>query len=216
MNTRFRQVFAPLVQGLLFLAFLAGLNLMGWDKSIPCVIAATILSVTVAYQVWPSSPVTLALTMILVSVVLPLSALYVVANWGESQAPFWGIVNMVDWRRTFLPTITAVVASVSLRFWMRRRGPPAKIFMVLTNAWTKKCRENRLIGVRMLRSMLARGNAPRLRGWTWSDAATEASLFGSALRGRELVKDRLNEGVNGEGDQAEGHDEQEDRAERLS
>ncbi len=110
MNTRFRQVFAPLVQGLLFLAFLAGLNLMGWDKSIPCVIAATILSVTVAYQVWPSSPVTLALTMILVSVVLPLSSLYVVANWGESQAPFWGIVNMVDWRRTFLPTITAVAS----------------------------------------------------------------------------------------------------------
>jgi ABC-type Fe3+-siderophore transport system permease subunit len=126
MNTRIRQILAPSVLGLLFLASLVSLSLIGWDKSIACVVVATVLSVVVTYWIWPSSPITLALTMILVSVVLPVSAMYIVANYGESEAPFWLIFNMVNWRRIFLPTVSAAVTALCLRFLTRWHRLPSR------------------------------------------------------------------------------------------
>ena len=126
MSIRVRQILAPSVLGVLFLASLASLNLMGWDKSIPCVVAATVLSVVVTHWIWPSSPITLALTMILVSVLLPVTAMYAVANYGESEAPFWLIFNMVNWRRIFLPTVSAAVTALCLRFLTRWHRLPSR------------------------------------------------------------------------------------------
>ena len=126
MNTRVRQVLAPFVLGVLYLASLFGSNLIGLGRSISCVLVATILCVIFTWRIWPSSPVTLALTMILVSVVLPISAMYAVANYGESEAPFWLIFNMVNWRRIFLPTVSAAVTALCLRFLTRWHRLPSR------------------------------------------------------------------------------------------
>lgn len=123
MNNRVRQVVATLALGLLFLVSVAGLALLGWEKRISCVITTTVLSVIVAQRISPIPPAIIALTMILVSVVFPVVAMYVGANYGEYEAPFWEIFNMVNWRKVFLPTVSAVATALCLRLFGRWRRP---------------------------------------------------------------------------------------------
>lgn len=126
MSHRVGQVVASFTLGLLFLASMAGLAFLDWEKQITCVIAATVLSVIVTERISPLPPTVIAMTMILVSVVFPIAAMYVVANYGEDEVSFWGEFNMVNWRKVFLPTVSAVATALCLRLfgrWRRPSGP---------------------------------------------------------------------------------------------
>jgi len=106
MGKRARRIGAPFVLGAMFIASLFSSSI--FDVHIIFVAIATAVSVVVSYLVWPIRLVVVALVMIVVATLLPISAMYVVANSGPESASIVEILQLIDWWKNVVPLATAI------------------------------------------------------------------------------------------------------------
>ena len=113
MNKRLRQVVAPLILGTAFIAcvFLSEV----FHAGMVFITAVTAVAVIISYAVWPSSVIIVALVMIVVATLLPISAMYLVANSGEEDASIVEILRLVIWWKNAVPLAVAVATAYFLR-----------------------------------------------------------------------------------------------------
>ena len=113
MNERLRKVAALLVLGAIFLASLFLSQVL--DAGIIFVAVATAVSVAISHLVWPTPPVVVALVMIVVATVLPISAMYVVANSGQETASLVEVLRLLVWWKNATPVVIAVAVAYFLK-----------------------------------------------------------------------------------------------------
>jgi hypothetical protein len=118
MNKRLRQVVAPLIPGTAFVASLFASEV--FNAGVVFIAAATAVSVIISYVVWPSSIIVVALVMVVVATLLPISAMYLVANSGEESASIIEILRLVIWWKNAVPLAVAVTTAYFLRLAANR------------------------------------------------------------------------------------------------
>ena len=106
MSKRARKIAAPFVLGAMFIAslFLSSI----FSAHIVFVAIATAVSVAVSYLVWPIRLVVVALVMIVVATLLPISAMYIAANSGQESTSIADLLRLVVWWKNAVPLATAV------------------------------------------------------------------------------------------------------------
>ena len=106
MSKRARKIAAPFVLGAMFIAslFLSSI----FNAHIVFVAIATAVSVAVSYLVWPIRLVVVALVMIVVATLLPISAMYIAANSEQESTSIADLLRLVVWWKNAVPLATAV------------------------------------------------------------------------------------------------------------
>lgn len=108
---RIRQIGAPLVLGILFLTSL----FVGAGTSTVLLAIAVAVSVIVSHLIWPSPVIVIAAVMVVVATLMPISAMYIVANSGQESASLAEILSLFVWWKNVIPLVVAIITACVLR-----------------------------------------------------------------------------------------------------
>lgn len=113
MSEHIRRLIAPFVLGAMFLVSLFLSQI--FNAHLIFIAVGTAISVAISHLAWPTSIVTVALVMIVVATLVPISAMYVVANSGQESASIVEILSLLVRWKNAIPLVTAVTVAYFLK-----------------------------------------------------------------------------------------------------
>lgn len=113
MDGSVRKVVAPFVLGAVFIASLFLSDVL--DAGVVFVAVGTIVAVVLSHLVWPSPVFVVALVMLVVATLLPISGMYIVGNSGEQEVSFSEVLNLIVWWKNVVPLTTAIITACALK-----------------------------------------------------------------------------------------------------
>ena len=87
MDMKIRKITAPIVLAVIFIGILLLLNAYESNSKQLYIVVAAIISVVVAYQIWPSSTLSVSIVLLIVSIIFPISVLYAIGNHDSLETP---------------------------------------------------------------------------------------------------------------------------------
>ncbi len=121
MNGLVRRLIAPFVLGVTFVA--SAVLSEVFNTGIVFVAAGTIAAAVLSRLVWPSPVIVVAVVMVIVATLLPISAMYIVGNSGEGEVSLSEVLSLIVWWKNLVPLATAVATTCALKYLrFRARG----------------------------------------------------------------------------------------------
>lgn len=115
-----RKFLAPVVIAAIILGLTLTLSALGIDSNPLYDSGASLIAVILGYRLWPSSPISVAAVLILVSIIFPISVLYAIGNNGNLETNLSEIFKHIEWHLVLWPFVIGVSVSVILRYLTNR------------------------------------------------------------------------------------------------
>ena len=115
MDMKIRKITAPIVLAVIFIGILLLLNAYESNSKQLYIIAAAVISVVVAYQIWPSSTLSVSIVLLIVSIIFPISVLYAIGNHDNLETPLSEILSYIEWHLFLMPFAAGVSTSFTIK-----------------------------------------------------------------------------------------------------
>lgn len=120
MDMKIRKISAPTVLAAMFLGILLALNAHEPNSKQLYVVLAAVISVVVAYRIWPISILTVSLVLIVVSIIFPISVLYAIGNHDNLETPLSEVLSHIEWYLFLMPFVAGVSTSFGIKHLTNR------------------------------------------------------------------------------------------------
>ena len=115
-----KKYIAPFAIAAIFIALSFSLSELVLGSSLIYESAAALIAVFLAYKLWPSNPLTVALVLIIVSIIFPIVVLYAIGNHDNIETSAYEILGHIEWHLLLSPLIAGVGTSIVLRHLTNR------------------------------------------------------------------------------------------------
>ena len=115
-----RKISAPIVLIMIFIIISVLLNTENQNLNQITQIVTAIISVIVAYKIWPSSIIINSAALFTCSIIFPISVLYAIGNYDNLETPLSEILRYIEWPLMSVPFFSGLATAFFLKHLTQR------------------------------------------------------------------------------------------------